>query len=113
MSEGINEDSFIPIYYTVPRSLTELQVQHVLNVLKFTPIIAAFITNIDDAELANLLSDLVLQFPTQWEAREAARTYGEATVIISGEPTFHAHFSDGHTEIINFTDQSGGQTQVH
>lgn len=105
MTDGFDEANLFPRYYVVSRSITPAQTDHVIHVLKFTPIAAAIITNIDDADLAKKLSDTVLQVPSLPEAHEMSRTYGEATVIISGEPSFYAHYADGHSYEISLNAQ--------
>lgn len=101
----INEDFLVPQYYVVSRDITSAQTNHVIYVLKFTPIAAVIITNTDDADLAKKLCELVIQVSTLPEAHALARTYGEPTIIISGELSFYAHYKDDTSYEINLTAQ--------
>ncbi|MFZ1973843.1 MAG: hypothetical protein WAU89_13415 [Candidatus Acidiferrales bacterium] len=105
MTDRFDEVNLVPQYYVVSRNLTPARTDHVVHVLKFTPIAAAIITNIDDADLARKLCELVIQVPTLPEAYEMSRTYGEPTLIVSGEPSFYAHYADGHSYEINLNAQ--------
>jgi len=91
----MDEAELVPLYYSVPRNLTITQIEQVLHIFKITPVSAAIITDIDDLELAQQLSEEVRQVSTLPDAFELAKTFGEPAVIVTKDTEFYAHYSNG------------------
>jgi hypothetical protein len=96
----MDEDNLVPKFYVVGRALTEEQIEFVIHALKITPVVAAFVTNSDDIELAKKLCDTVLQVSTLSDAMKLAQESDEASIIISGELPFAAYYADRVEEIL-------------
>jgi hypothetical protein len=97
---SIDEANLVPLFYTVASRVTEEQIEFIIHALKITPVVAAFVTNSDDIELAKKLCDTVLQVSTLSDAMKLAQESDEASIIISGELPFAAHYADRVEEIL-------------